>query len=51
MQEIIDNLSLITNVIPDYTEGRRRGLSDEETGQLALDAVFKAMEILRERSR
>ena len=31
IKEIIKNLELIIDVTPDYVQGRRRGLTDDET--------------------
>ena len=45
-EKIIDDLCLIDNVIVNYSQGRRRGLTDEETEDRALKAVSLAMEIL-----
>lgn len=46
IEKIIDDLCLIDNVVVDYSQGRRRGLTDEETENRALKAVALAMEIL-----
>lgn len=46
INEIIDNLNLISNIIPNYSEGRNRGLSDSETEKIALEAISEAIEIL-----
>ena len=45
IEEIIDNLSLIT-VIPDYAEGRMRGLTDTESEEIAFEAIPKAIDML-----
>jgi len=45
-EEVINNLNLIISVIPDYSEGRSRGLTDEESERIALEAVQQAIEIL-----
>lgn len=45
-EEVIDNLNLISSVIPDYSEGRSRGLTDEESEMLAFEAVLQAVDIL-----
>jgi hypothetical protein len=45
-EKIIDDLCLIDNVVVNYSQGRRRGLTDEETEDRALKAVSLAMEIL-----
>jgi len=44
--EIVDDLCLIENVMVDYTLGRCRGLTDEETESRAIKAVGRAMEAL-----
>ena len=46
IKEIIKNLELIIDVTPDYIQGRRRGLTDDETEMLAYRAVYQAVEIL-----
>lgn len=46
IQELINNLNLISGVIPDYSEGRTRGLSDDESENVALEAVAQAIEAL-----
>ncbi len=46
IKEIIKNLELIIGVTPDYVQGRRRGLTDDETEKLAYRAVYQAAEIL-----
>lgn len=46
IKEIIKNLELIINVTPDYVQGRRRGLTDDETEKLAYKAVYEAIEVL-----
>lgn len=46
IKEIIENLCLIDNIVPDYLSGRRRGLTDDETEKLAYRAVYQAVEIL-----
>lgn len=51
IQKLIENLLLISSVIPDYTEGRSRGLTDEETEMLALEAVSEAIELLENNSK
>lgn len=45
-EEVINNLNLISSVIPDYSEGRNRGLTDEESERIALEAVQQAIEML-----
>ena len=45
-EKIIDDLCLIDNVVVNYSQGRRRGLTDEETEDRALKAVSMAIEIL-----
>jgi hypothetical protein len=45
-EKIIDDLCLIDNVVVNYSQGRRRGLTDEETEDRALKALSLAMEIL-----
>lgn len=46
INEIIDNLNLISGVIPDYAEGRNRGLSDDECEKVAYEAISEAIEVL-----
>ena len=46
IKEIIKNLELIIDVTPDYVQGRRRGLTDDETEMLAYRAVYEAIEVL-----
>lgn len=46
IERLIEDLCLIDNVMVDYTQGRRRGLTDEETEDRALKAVSLAMERL-----
>ncbi len=46
IKEIIENLKLIINITPDYAQGRRRGLTDDETEMLAYKAVYEAIEVL-----
>lgn len=46
MKEVIDNLRLIDRTIPDYSKGRRRGYSDEESEAKTLEAVSQAIEAL-----
>lgn len=45
-EKIIDDLCLIDNVVVNYSQGRRRGLTDKETEDRALKAVSMAIEIL-----
>ena len=46
VKDIIDNLNLISNVIPDYTSGRNRGLNDDEVEVLAKESVTQAIDLL-----
>lgn len=46
VKDIIDNLNLISNVIPDYTSGRNRGLNDDEIEVLARESVTQAIDLL-----
>ena len=46
VEEIIKNLELIIDVTPDYVQGRRRGLTDDETEMIARKAVYEAIEVL-----
>ncbi len=46
IERLIEDLCLIDNVVVNYTQGRRRGLTDEETENRALKAVALAMETL-----
>lgn len=46
IKELIKNLELIIDVTPDYVQGRRRGLTDDETEMLACKAVYEAIEAL-----
>ena len=50
-EKIIDDLCLIDNVVVNYSQGRRRGLTDEETEDRALKAVSMAIEILARQGR
>lgn len=50
IQKLIENLRLISSVIPDYAEGRSRGLADEEIERLALEAVSEVIEFLEKHS-
>ena len=50
IQKLIENLRLISGVIPDYAEGRSRGLADEEIEKLALEAVSEVIEFLEKHS-
>ena len=51
IQKLIENLRLISSVIPDYTKGRSRGLADEEIERLALEAVSEVIELLENNSK
>ena len=46
VKDIIDNLNLISDVIPDYTSGRNRGLNDDEVEVLARESVTQAIDLL-----
>lgn len=46
IEQVIEDLCLVDGVIPDYSLGRRRGLTDEETEKRAREAVSKAIELL-----
>ena len=46
IKQVIEDLCLVDGVIPDYTLGRRRGFTDEETEKRAREAVSKAIEAL-----
>ena len=46
IEQVIEDLCLVDGVIPDYSLGRRRGLTDEETEKRAREAVSKAIEAL-----
>ena len=46
VKDIIDNLKLISNIIPDYTSGRNRGLNDDEVEVLAKESVTQAIDLL-----
>ena len=48
IKEIIDNLNLINDVIPDYILSRNKGLSDEECEKLAYEAISQSINILEE---
>ena len=50
VKEIIDNLNLISSVIPDYSEGRNRGLTDEESEKIAFEAILEAIEALEKQA-
>ncbi len=44
IKKLLDDLDLISNVTPDYTAGRRRGLTDDETERVADVAMVKVIE-------
>lgn len=44
IKNLIDDLDLIEQVIPDYAAGRRRGLTDDETERVADVAMVKVIE-------
>ncbi len=46
IQKVIDDLEMIERTIPDYSEGRRRGLTDVESEITASVAIGKAVEAL-----
>lgn len=46
IEKLIDDLCLISNVKVDYSLGRHRGLTNEETESKAISAVSLAMEAL-----
>ena len=46
IEQVIEDLYLVDGVIPDYSLGRRRGFTDEETEKRAREAVSKAIEAL-----
>ena len=46
IKEIIKNLELISEVIPDYSAGRGMGLTDDEAEAVVLEAVAKAIDVL-----
>lgn len=46
IKEVIDNLCLIDNVLIDYPQGRRRGLTDEEAESRAMKAISIAIKEL-----
>lgn len=46
IENIIDNLNLISSAIPDYSEGRNRGLLDAESEKIAFEAILEAIELL-----
>lgn len=46
IEDIINNLNLIIGVIPDYSEGRDRGLSDDKTETLAFESISQAIDLL-----
>ena len=48
LEDVIYNLQLINDVIPDYSEGRNQGLTDKETESLSRAAVSQAINILTE---
>jgi hypothetical protein len=39
INEMLKDIDLIANVMPDYTLGRRRGLTDDETEERAQKAL------------
>lgn len=46
IKKILDDLDLISGVIPDYTAGRRRGLTDAETERIADAAIAIAIKVV-----
>ncbi len=46
IEKIINYLLLIDGIIPDYSGGRRLGLSDEEIETLPLRAINQVIELL-----
>lgn len=48
IETIIDDLDLISNFVFDYSLGRNRGLTDEETKTRATKAFSKAIESLEQ---
>lgn len=46
VKEIINNLELAETVIPNYTRGRSRGLTDDETERLVNLSIYRAFQIL-----
>lgn len=50
IKEIVDNLDLISSVIPDYVESRNRGLTDEESEKIAFEAILEAIEALEKQA-
>ncbi len=50
IKEIVDNLDLISSVIPDYVESRNRGLTDEESEKIAFEAISEAIEALEKQA-
>lgn len=49
LRKIVENLNLISSVIPEYSLARHRGLSDKKAEQLALEALSEAIEIIEEK--
>ena len=50
IENIIDNLNLISSAIPDYSESRNRGLSDAESEKIAFEAISEAIEALEKQA-
>lgn len=50
IKEIVDNLDLISSVIPNYVESRNRGLTDEESEKIAFEAILEAIELLEKQA-
>lgn len=50
IKEIVDNLDLISSVIPDYVESRNRGLTDEESEKIAFETISEAIEALEKQA-
>lgn len=48
IERLIEDLCLIDNVVVNYTQGRRMGLTDEEAEDRAMKAVYLAMKALEE---
>ena len=51
IEKVINNLALVVDVIPDYTEGRSRGLTAKETEQLSFKSISDAINMMEKLER
>lgn len=49
IKKIIEGLGFIEAVTPDYSMGRRKGFTDEETEKIVNESINKALEYLEEK--